>query len=108
MIDGYVTLAGAERDYGVVVRAVDPELDRYEIDGDATGEARARIRSARLGWLETDPADIARRYRAGELETADLVRRYGVIVDWGTGELHPATTAEYRELLRRRAVAHWT
>ena len=88
-------------------RAVDPELDSYEIDAGATDAERERIRSGRRDWLTEDPEDVARRYRDGELDTADLVRRYGVIVDWGTGELHPDTTAEYRELLARRAVTHW-
>ena len=37
----------------------------------------------------------------------DLVRHYGVIVDWGTGELLPRTTEMFRAMLRRRAVAHW-
>ena len=37
----------------------------------------------------------------------DLVRQYGVIVDWGTGELFPTTTGQFRALLKRRAVAHW-
>jgi N-methylhydantoinase B len=37
----------------------------------------------------------------------DLVRHYGVIVDWGSGELLPRTTEMFRAMLRRRAVAHW-
>jgi N-methylhydantoinase B len=41
------------------------------------------------------------------LDVLDLVRQYGVIVDWGTGELLPNTTEMYRAMLRRRAVAHW-
>ena len=45
--------------------------------------------------------------RDGELDVLDLVRRYGVIVDWATGELHERTTAEFREMLGRRAVAFW-
>ena len=50
---------------------------------------------------------MARRYREGELDVLDLVRRYGVIVDWGTGELFPKTTEQFRAMLRRRAVEHW-
>jgi N-methylhydantoinase B len=38
----------------------------------------------------------------------DLVRHYGVILDWGTGELLPRTTEQYREMLKRRAVAAWS
>ena len=37
----------------------------------------------------------------------DLVRQYGVILDWGTGELLPKTTEKFREMLRRRAASHW-
>ena len=37
----------------------------------------------------------------------DRVRRYGVIVDWGTGELLPKTTEQFRAMLERRAVEHW-
>jgi N-methylhydantoinase B len=37
----------------------------------------------------------------------DLVRQYGVIVDWGTGELLPRTTQGFRDMLGRRAAAHW-
>ena len=107
VIDEYVSTSGAERDYGVVVRAVDPEIDRYEIDHDATKRTRDWIRTRRTSWLETDPAEIAERYRSGELSMLDLVRRYGVIVDWGTGELFPVTTGQFRDMLRRRTSQHW-
>jgi N-methylhydantoinase B len=107
VIDGYVTIERAARDYGVVVRAVDPELDGYEIDGEATARQREEIRGARLGWLEEDAEDVARRYREGELDALDLVRRYGVILDWGTGQLLARTTEQFRRMLRRRAAAHW-
>ncbi|WP_231609953.1 hypothetical protein, partial [Rhodococcus sp. CX] len=60
------------------------------------------------GWLDEDPESVAVRYRNGELSMLDLVRRYGVIVDWGTGELLPTTTAQFRDLLRTRSVAHWS
>ena len=38
----------------------------------------------------------------------DLVRHYAVIVDWGTGELLPETTKEYREMFKRRIVPWWS
>jgi N-methylhydantoinase B len=50
---------------------------------------------------------VAERYRAGELNVLDLVRQYGVILDWGTGELLPKTTETYRAMLQRRAASHW-
>jgi N-methylhydantoinase B len=108
VIDGYVSIERAALDYGVVVVPVDPELDEYRVDAEATRALRASVAAERPGWLAEDPADVARRYRAGELDVLDLVRRYGVIVDWGTGELYENTTRQYRELLARRSAAHWT
>jgi N-methylhydantoinase B len=105
--DGYVTLERAAIDYGVVVKEVDAELAHYELDADATEKERARIREQRRGWLEEDPEGIAERYRAGELDTMDAIRRHGVILDWGTGELLPRTTEQFRAMLARRSAAHW-
>jgi N-methylhydantoinase B len=105
--DGYVSVERALRDYGVVVRELDQELAEYEVDAEATARERERIRSERRGWLEEDPASVAERYRAGELNVLDLVRQYGVILDWGTGELLPKTTETYRAMLQRRAASHW-
>jgi N-methylhydantoinase B len=107
VIDGYVTVARALTDYGVVIAEVDAEIDEYEIDAEATQRARARIRAERAGWLAADAQDVAARYRGGELGVMDLVRQYGVIVDWGTGELLPRTTEMFRAMLQRRAGAHW-
>jgi N-methylhydantoinase B len=50
---------------------------------------------------------VAARYRAGELDIFDLVRQYGVIVDWGSGELFTETTKAYRGRMMRRSAAHW-
>lgn len=107
VIDEYVSVRRAERDYGVVVRPVDVEIDEYELDHEATDAARADIRANRAAWLAEDPADVARRFREGELDMFDLIRRYGVIVDWGTGELLEQTTERFRELVHRRSVQHW-
>lgn len=106
--DDYVSLKRAARDYGVVVRVVDIDLAQYEIDHEATRQERDRIAAARHGWLAEDAESVAARYRAGELDAMDLVRRYGVIVDWGNGELLPKTTEQYRELFRNRIVPYWT
>jgi len=105
--DGYVSIERAANDYGVVVREVDAELAEYEVDGRATEQERERIRSHRHGWLEDDPETVAERYRKGELELLDVLRRYGVILDWGTGELLPRTTEQFRAMLQRRAARHW-
>jgi N-methylhydantoinase B len=105
--DGYVSVDRAAKDYGVVVREVDAELSEYEVDPKATEEERERIRSRRRDWLEEDPESVAERYRAGELDLLDVLRRHGVILDWGTGELLPRTTEQFRAMLQRRATRRW-
>jgi N-methylhydantoinase B len=105
--DGYVSLERAAKDYGVVLRVVDADLDDYEVDAEATEREREHLRRERRGWLEEDAEQVAVRYRAGELDALDLVRRYGVIVDWGDGKLLPETTRKFREMLQRRSAAHW-
>jgi N-methylhydantoinase B len=107
VVDEYVSVERAERDYGVVIEPVDPERCEYEIDHEATERARERIRENRHDWLEADPEAVAARYRDGELSELDLIRRYGVIVDRSTGELLERTTEQFREMLQRRAAAHW-
>lgn len=108
VVDGYVTIGRARTDYGVVVTRPDAELDEVEIDVAATEAVRAEIRASRRGWLTEDAEEVARRYREGELTVLDLVRQYGVIVDWGTGEVFPKTTAQFRAMLERRSAAFWT
>jgi N-methylhydantoinase B len=105
--DGYVSIERALKDYGVVIREIDPDLSEYEVDREATAAARTRMAAARRGWLEEDAESVAERYRAGELDVLDLVRHYGVILDWGTGELLPKTTVTFRAMLQRRSASHW-
>ena len=105
--DDYVSIERALKDYGVAIRTVDADLALYEVDEAATVAERARIRAARRGWLAEDAAAVAERYRAGELDAMDTVRRYAVILDWGTGELFPQTTETFRAMINRRAVPHW-
>jgi N-methylhydantoinase B len=105
--DDYVSIERAARDYGVVLKLVDADLAEYEIDEAATRKLRAEIAHARRGWVEEDAEDVARRYREGELDQMDLVRRYGVILDWDTGELLPNSTSQYREMFRSRIAANW-
>jgi N-methylhydantoinase B len=105
--DGYVSIERARKDYGVVVREVDAELSEYEVDDEATAAERERIRADRAGWLEAPADEVARRYRDGELDQLDVIRRHGVVLDWGTGELLPLTTEQFRAMLQRRAVAGW-
>ena len=37
----------------------------------------------------------------------DVVRRYAVILDWGSGELLPRSTEQFREQFAKRSVADW-
>ena len=103
--DDYVSIERAEKDYGVVLKVID--LAQYEVDAEATKAARREIAKARRGWLTEDPADVAERYRKGEIDNIDMVRRYAVIVDWGTGELMPKSTEQFRESTQMRTADHW-
>jgi N-methylhydantoinase B len=107
VVDEYVTVDRARKDYGVVVECVDRDLGEYRVDVSGTEREREEIRNRRVRWLEEEAEAIADRYRQGELNALDLVRRYGVILDWGSGKLLPETTAKFREMFRRRIAAHW-
>ena len=107
VIDEYVSIERAEKDYGVIIEEHDPVTLEYEIDREKTKEQREYIRDNRQSWLEADPAAVAQRYTDGELDQLDLVRRYGVILDWETGDLLERTTEQFRDLLHKRAATHW-
>jgi N-methylhydantoinase B len=107
VIDGYVSMHRAAEDYGVVIIAIDPELDDFRIDFASTAAKRKSISAERQGWLEIDPTVIAEGYRSGTIDMLDVIRRHGVILDWGTGELFPITTNQYRALMERRSARHW-
>ena len=107
VVDDYVSLERARRDYGVVLEVVDADLAEYRVDETATRAERADIATRRLAWLDEDPAAVAARYRAGELDMYDVIRRHGVICDWGSGELLPNSTRDFRAQMRERCVPHW-
>jgi N-methylhydantoinase B len=108
VIDGYVSVERAERDYGVVIQVNDPDIDDYEINAERTAKAREWIRTNRREWLQTPPEDVAKQYRDGELNVLDVIRRYGVVLDWGTGELLEKSTRQYRDSLDKRSSSFWT
>lgn len=107
VIDEYVSVGRAAKDYGVIIREVDRELDQFEVDEAASTQLRQQIRADRPGWLSADPAVVAEKYRAGEIDMLDVIRRHGVILDWGTGELFPETTSEFRKSMEKRSSSHW-
>jgi N-methylhydantoinase B len=109
VLDGYVSIERAAKDYGVVLASSDDpsDLEDLVVDEPATARLRDHIREHRLGWLHEDPELVARRFRAGEIDLLDCIRQYGVILDWGTGQLLPRTTQQHRDLTLRRAGASW-
>jgi N-methylhydantoinase B len=107
VIDGYVTLGRAAKDYGVVIRAIDPEILHYEIDQKVTEEERKLIRRHRKGWLKEDPEKIVQMFRDGEIDILDTIRKYGVIINLKTNALLPKTTNQFREMLQKRMVPYW-
>jgi len=107
VIDEYVSVRRAELDYGVVIKVIDADMLDYEIDAAATERARAHIRANRVGWARMDPEIVSDMYRNGEIDEMDAVRKYAVILDWGTGELMPNSTRQFRESFEKRSVAHW-
>lgn len=107
VIDEYVSIERAAKDYGVIIREIDRELDQFEIDHAASTELRQQIRADRSGWLAADPVAVAAKYRTGEVDMLDVIRRHGVILDWGTGELFPETTSEFRKSMEKRSSSHW-
>lgn len=108
VIDGYVSLERGERDYGVVITTGDIELDEYFLDEAGTEKARDHIRANRAEWFAADAEEIAAGYRSGEIDMLDVIRRHGVILDWGTGELLAKSTEQFRESMQRRSVDHWS
>ncbi|MEP3687252.1 MAG: hydantoinase B/oxoprolinase family protein [Sulfitobacter dubius] len=108
VIDEYVSVERAKIDYGVVIKVNDADMLDYEIDVEATGKARAHIRENRKAWARMDPEEVSRLYRNGEINEMDAVRQYAVILDWGSGEVMPKSTQQFRESFERRSVAHWS
>jgi N-methylhydantoinase B len=106
--DDYVSVERAAMDYGVVIKVIDAEICDYAIDEAATKAARETIRGQRLGWLATDPEQVAADYRAGKIDKLDVVRRYAVVLDWDNGTLLPTSTGQFREMFHKRSAANWT
>ncbi|MEW5922236.1 MAG: hydantoinase B/oxoprolinase family protein [Bacillota bacterium] len=105
--NGYVSLERAKKDYGVVIKLIDEDMCAYEMDIAATAQEKDYIRANRVSWLEEDPAIVRSRYLQGEIDLLDLIRRYGVILDWETGELLPKTTGQFREKLKTNVLKYW-
>jgi len=102
-----VSVERALTDYGVVIRVIDQDLAAYEVDADATAAARAVQRRVRRGKLAEPAEEVAKKFRVDALSVLDVVRHYGVILDWATGEVLEITTNQFREMFHKRTTAHW-
>lgn len=107
VIDEYVSLERAKLDYGVVIHKIDRDIDAFEIDMTATVKERDYIRKNRHRWLETDPIEVEQMYNKGEINQMDVVRKYGVIMDYQTNTELPISTEQYREAMKKRSLAYW-
>ncbi|SFE53115.1 hydantoinase B/oxoprolinase family protein [Alteribacillus iranensis] len=107
VIDQYVSVARAEKDYGVVIKEMNAELDQYEIDYEATETAREYIRNNRKDWLEEDAEKVTEMYHKGDIDKLDVIRRYGVILDYKNDELLPISTQQFRESMKKRSLSYW-
>jgi len=107
VIDGFVSVERARKDYAVVIRVVDEEILSYRVDLEATDTERNHIRENRIAWMREDPHAVQEKFVKGEIDELDAVRRHGVILDWGARRVLPKTTAQFREMIEKRTVAYW-
>lgn len=107
VIDGYVSIERAKKDYGVVILEMDKELDQFEIDEAATQAEREYIRTHRKRWIEESIEEVQDIYRKGEVDQLDLIRRYGVIIDSQNGQILKKSTEQYRAMMKKRTVDFW-
>lgn len=107
VIDGYVSIERAKKDYGVVIKEIDRDLDLYEIDYEATEKEREYIRKNRKAWLSVDPSEVEKMYKNGEIDQMDVIRRYGVVMDYTTNQVLFKSTEQYREVMMKRTLAYW-
>ncbi|MFJ8267592.1 hydantoinase B/oxoprolinase family protein [Peribacillus asahii] len=107
VIDEYVSIERARKDYGVVIKEINRKLDLFEIDYEGTKLEREFIRKNRKKWLEADPLEVERHYLNGEVDKLDVIRRFGVIMDYSTNKVLLKSTEQYRESMRKRSLAYW-
>lgn len=107
VIDEYVSVERARKDYGVVIKEIDRDLDLFEIDYEATKREREFIRNNRKKWLELDPVIVEKQFQNGEIDKLDVIRRFGVIMDYATNTVLLKSTEQFRQSLRKRSLAYW-
>lgn len=107
VIDGYVSVERAQKDYGVVIKEIDRDIDSFEINEEETKQMREYIRSNRKDWLVKDAHDVHEMYRNGEVDKLDLIRQFGVIIDYSNDELLEKSTEQFRENFHKRSLVYW-
>jgi N-methylhydantoinase B len=107
VIDEYVSIERAKKDYGVVVIEIDRDIDLFEIDEKETIIARENIRMNRKAWLQVDIETVESKFITGEIDELDLIRKFGVIFDHAENKVLPKSTQQYRDMLAKRMVPHW-
>lgn len=86
---------------------IDRDLDVFEIDHEATALERDTIRKNRRLWLEEDPIVVEQMYNKGDINQMDVVRKYGVVMDYKSNKALPISTEQYREAMKKRSLAFW-
>ncbi|KAB2330150.1 hydantoinase B/oxoprolinase family protein [Cytobacillus depressus] len=107
VIDDYVSIERAKIDYGVVIREIDRDLDLFEIDFEETEFERNYIRKHRKRWLEIDPFTVEEKFNNNEIDKLDVIRKFGVIIDYSTNKVLLKSTEQFRESMKRRSLAYW-
>ncbi|MBU8878495.1 hydantoinase B/oxoprolinase family protein [Bacillus sp. FJAT-29790] len=107
VIDDYVSIERAKKDYGVVISEIDRDLDLFEIDYEATEIERNYIRKHRKQWLEVDARIVEEQFNNSEIDKLDVLRKYGVIIDYSTNKVLLKSTKQFRESMKQRSLAYW-
>lgn len=109
VIDEYVSIERAAKDYGVVVRCIDKDVCDFSVDAAATTVLREEQRKSRKDKYALDPLTVRQLFVEGEIDELDLVRHYGVILDFTQPDIPvlSRTTEQFRQSLRQRSLAGW-
>ena len=92
----------------MVVDEIDAELAEYEVDAEATEREREQHpRQARAAGSRRTREASPRATAPASSTCSTSSASYGVILDWGTGELLPKTTRQFRAMIQRRAASKW-
>lgn len=108
VIDEYVSIERARKDYGVIITEIDRDLDLFELDEEATIAERKYIQSNRKAWLKEDIKKVESMYLSGEIDQLDMIHKYGIVFDYAENKVLPISTGQYREMLEDKMVPHWS